>query len=130
MNITRKCLLCMCVVLIVMWLCAGCLSTDKPSDEVIQQTIIEFEAAIRNKDNIFYFYTITGFKTYKITNSFYRKSNGDNLYCVEVSYELYAKQSTLTPPYKDDECILHEKDMQFSFVKKGSKWYSKQGWEN
>jgi len=128
MRTKREGLLGMCVLLMVMWLCVSCFSTDKPSDAVIQQTIINFEADLRNKDNKYYFYTIKGFKTFDITNSFYQKSNDVNIYCVEVSYELYAKQSTITPPYNDNECILHNKDMQFSFIKKGSKWYSKQGW--
>jgi len=120
--------------LIVVMCVSGCLYSDKPSEEVIKDTIINYITDKNNKNiELGKGYVKYGkFNTFQVTNSFSKSINGETIYYIEVSYDVESKSmhyETNKQPWSH-EGMYHMEFEKYSFVKKGNKWYGNIGWGN
>ena len=100
MNNTKKVIICMCAVMMVISLCIGCsFCQEKPSEEVMKTLIAKTWGHGKH--------TITNFN---IINSFYSNLNGS--YCIDVKFTLVR--------YDNNKQQAGDK---YSFEKKGNQWY-------
>jgi hypothetical protein len=95
-------------------LVSGC-SSGKPSEETIK-SVIKQRLLPRDKANDCYI------KDFKITKELNKKVAEENYYCIEVSFEMMAKQKT------KDVVIWVQKNTPWSFIKRGDKWQGLPGW--
>lgn len=139
MDNVRKVMVGMCVVMMMVWLCVSCGDTDKPSEEVIKKTIIDIDSRSRGTPGIslleaqrYWCYPDNyEVKNLIITNSFFQLTKGINTYCIEVDYDLQFRLNfSINGEKRVDNGNVPHKGQQYSFVKKGNKWYGKGGWKN
>ncbi len=106
--------ICVVFLLLSLILVFGC-SSGKPSEETIK-SVIKQRLLPWDKNNNCYF------KDFKITKEFNKKVAEDNFYCIEVSFEMMAKQ---TPA---DKVIWVQNKTPWRFIKRGDKWQGQPGW--
>lgn len=101
-------------LLVSLTLAFGC-SSGKPSEETIK-SVIKQRLLPTDKNNVCYF------KDFKITKELNKKVAEDNFYCIEVSFEMMAKQKPT------DRVIWVQKNTPWRFIKRGDKWQGQPGW--
>lgn len=92
----------------------GC-SSGKPSEETIK-SVIKQRLLPMDRNNVCYF------KNFKITKEFNKKVAENNFYCIEVSFEMMAKQKP------EDRVIWVQNNTPWRFIKRGDKWQGIPGW--
>ena len=98
----------------------GC-SSNKPAEDVMKGIIAK---TILDSPYVKYEeYSNIAFKEFKITNSFNKKIDGVNLYCVEVDFKFSA--NALGRPWN-----VERNKSPWSFAKRGKEWTGKNNWPN
>ena len=68
------------------------------------------------------------FNTFQITQSFFKKgSDGKDIYCVEINYEISYTLDEKVGNRSSSKSIKKEGE-KYSFFKKSNDWYGRQGW--
>jgi hypothetical protein len=91
----------------------GC--SSKPSEETIKGIIKQRLVPTDKTDSCY-------MRNFKITKTFNKKSNEENFYCVEVSFELLRKQKPA------DIVFWNVNKAPWRFIKRGKKWQGQPGW--
>jgi hypothetical protein len=101
-------------LLISLILFFGC-SSGKPSEETIK-SVIKQRLLPMDKNNVCYI------KDFKITKEFNKKVAEEDFYCIEVSFEMMAKQKPA------DKVIWVQNKTHWRFIKRDDKWQGFPGW--
>lgn len=142
MKTIRKVIMCMCVVMMVM--CFGIVLSysqdkplqEKPTEKIMQNIISTIVLPNTPPSNI-------TFPKFQITNGYFSKTKGgggeSGIYCIEVNYIMrwthtYDKDhfvGTTKVYYQGEKRTFNSDkvDDQWSFEKRGNKWYGWKGWE-
>jgi hypothetical protein len=128
MNGIKKGIMCMSIVIMVMCLCVGCSSSDKPSEDTMKNIIatIHLKPFLINKQ-----VSELKFESFKITNGFFSKNKGgggeSTPYNIEVNYK-YSYMLAQGPDVPKEKKVEERDNDRYWFNKKGDKWYGNDGW--
>jgi hypothetical protein len=121
MNSDNKVIISLFVVMMLICFSVGCNSPEKPSEDIMKELIIGINTSNIAKGNI----SNIRFDKFHIISGYFsdEKSGGDIVYCINVNYLLVYKfkdSRDFTEIVKDNE--------NYSFIKKGNRWYGQKGW--
>jgi len=102
------------LLLLSLILVSAC-SSGKPSEETIKN-VIKQRLLPMDKNNVCYI------KDFKITKEFNKKVAEEEYYCIEVSFEIMARQKPA------DKVIWVQNKTHWRFIKRGDKWQGLAGW--